>query len=137
MKITIRRSVNAGTVFLNLIAAWDYAALPWYRKVTYTPAGRKALDSVSAGEQLKGDTLLATLDMDQPDNPEGAGGREVKVTPDAMRLALEICLRKGGIYATQAQRVIDDSPACDQDTADCIVQVMAYGELVFGWRRSF
>jgi len=36
MKITIRRSVNAGTVFLNLIPAWDYAALPWYRKVTYT-----------------------------------------------------------------------------------------------------
>jgi hypothetical protein len=29
-------------------------------------------------------------------------------------------------------RIIDDSPACDQDTADTVMQVMAYGKFVFG-----
>ncbi len=129
MKLTITKEVPLSQVFGHVLAAWDYGAYEWYRGVKYSQKGDALAFDKGRAACAPGD-LLCTVTMYDPDDE---GKRiKVRVTPSRLRKALEQCLRKGGNYATEAMRVIDDSPACDMNTADVVMQVLAYGECVYG-----
>lgn len=131
MKLTITKEVSLSQVFGHVLAAWDYGAYEWYRGVRYSGVGdAMAFCRYSEAPDVKPGDLLCTVTMYDPNDEEKR--IKVRVTPSRLRKALETCLRKGGNYATEAMRVIEDSPACDMNTADTVMQVLAYGECVYG-----
>ncbi len=129
MKLTITKEVPLSQVFGHVLAAWDHGAYEWYRGVRYSQKG-DALAFDDKDEGIKPGDLLCTVAMYDPNDEEKR--IKVRVTPSRLRKALETCLRKGGNYATEAMRVIEDSPAADMNTADVVMQVLAYGECVYG-----
>ncbi len=129
MKLTITKEVPLSQVFGHVLAAWDHGAYEWYRGVRYSRAGEIMAFEDASPNTLPG-TLLCTVTMYDPNDEEKR--IKVRVTPSRLRKALETCLRKGGNYATEAMRVIEDSPAADMNTADVVMQVLAYGECVYG-----
>ncbi len=126
MKLRIEKEVSIASAFTHLIAAWDVGPYSWFESVKYTDAGRKALDGIEPSL----DAALATVIMDHPDDEEAAmhsviSGRWLAVT-------LQDCLKLGGAPARAAMQIINEDPAADQNTADLVMQVGAYGSVVFG-----
>lgn len=129
VKIAIMKEVPLSQVFGHVLAAWDCGGYEWYRSVKYSQKGDAlAFDDEEAG--VKPGDLLCTVTMYSPDDEEKR--IKVRVTPNKLRKALEACLRKGRNYATEAMRIIDDSSQCDMNTADVVMQVLAYGDCVYG-----
>ena len=133
MKVRVVKEVPLSQVFGHALAAWDYGVYEWYRGVRYTARGGALALSEREVRDIEPGTLLCTLTMYDPNDNEPFHKRiKVRITPNKLRKALEQCLRKGGHYSTEAMKIIEDSPACDMNTADTLMQVLAYGECVFG-----
>ena len=130
MKVQVTKEVPLSQVFTHALAAWDYGSYEWYRGVRYSQKGDALAFSEREVRDIAPGDLLCTLTMYDPNDEEKR--IKVRVTPNKLCKALETCLRKGGNYATEAMRIIEDSPACDMNTADVLMQVLAYGECVYG-----
>lgn len=127
MKIRIEKEVSIASAFTHLIAAWDYDRLPWYRSVVYTEAGRGVIFN-DAFEPLQNVTL-ATVRVDAE---EGDKAATVRIDGRWIKRALEACLAQGGYIAEAALKIINEDASADQNTADVVMQVGAYGRIVFG-----
>lgn len=130
MKVQVTKEVPLSQVFAHALAAWDRGAYEWYRGVRYSQKGDALAFSEREVRGIEPGTLLCTLTMYDPNDEEKR--IKVRITPNKLRKALETCLRKGGNYSVEAMRIIEDSPACDMNTADTLIQVLAYGECVYG-----
>lgn len=128
MKLRIEKEVSIASAFTHLIAAWDYSAPSWYRRARYTETGDRCVDNDA--EPLSDREALAYISMEDPDDESVR--IEVKVTGKWIAATLRKCIKLGGYPAKQALAIINDSTACDQDTADVVMQVGAYGSVVFG-----
>lgn len=127
MKIRIEKEVSIASAFTHLIAAWDVGPYSWYRKVEYSATGHNAIDGIEPRGPAR---LLATVIMQDPDDEvrtitERIDGRWIK-------RALELCISMDGPIAAEALKIINEDPAADQNTADLVMQVGAYGRVVFG-----
>jgi len=125
VKIRIEKEVSIASAFMHLIAAWDVGPYSWYESVSYTEEGDRAL-----GEQEpRPDARLATLYMEHPDKP----GQSVKldITGSWIGTALIRALEDHDARDA-AMQIINEDPAADQNTADLVMQVGAYGRVVFG-----
>lgn len=127
IKIKVEREVSIANAFKHLIAAWDVNPYPWYRKVRYSMVGRKAIDT---DKEPISTTQLATLTMAHPDE---SGVIDLRIDGEWIKQTLETCLSCGpGNYVCEAARkIIDEDPSADQNTADVVMQVGAYGKVVF------
>lgn len=127
MKLRIEKEVSIASAFTHLIAAWEVGPFSWYRTVEYTIAGDMA---VNPGKEPPGPgSLLAIVTMDDPDEDAPI---TVRVDGRWIGQALNRCVALGGAPARDAMRIIDEDPSADQNTADLVMQVGAYGSIVFG-----
>jgi len=126
MKIRIEKEVSIASAFTHLIAAWDVNPHPWYRKVHYTERGADAIES---DREPLSNSALAIVTVDSLQDGETL---TVRIDGRWIERALELCLSMGGTVAREALKIIDEDPAADQNTADVVFQVGAYGRVVFG-----
>lgn len=135
IKIKVEREVSIASAFTHLIAAWDVNPYPWYRKVQYTRAG---LDATQVDKEPRKTDVLAVVTM-WTENGETTGRTmQVKITGQWIARTLVWCLGKSpnGLHTALADKsalkIIDERPSADQITADVVMQVGAYGKVVFG-----
>jgi hypothetical protein len=128
VKIRIEKEVSIASAFQHLIAAWDAGPFPWYRKVCYSMVGSKAIDT---GKEPISTTQLAILTMAHPDGDDVI---DLRIDGEWIKQTLETCLARGpGNYVCEAAlKIINEDSAADQNTADLVMQVGAYGQVVFG-----
>lgn len=135
IKIKVEREVSIASAFTHLIAAWDTNPHPWYRKVYYTRAG---LDAIQADKEPRKDTVLAVVTMWTEDGETTGRTKEAKITGQWIARTLVWCLNTSaeGLHTAlavkSAMEIIDERPSADQNTADLVMQVGAYGKVVFG-----
>ena len=126
MKLRIEKEVSIASAFTHLIAAWDVGPYSWYRTVKYTEAGDRVIDAEWEPPTC---TKLATLIMEHPDKT----GHSVRIAITGKWIAetLKKALADEGARDA-AMQIINEDPSADQNTADLVMQVGAYGSVVFG-----
>ena len=127
MKIRIEKEVSIASAFTHLIAAWDVGPYPWYRSVKYTKYGEEAISQDKEPPHPR--NALAFVTMIHPSEGDVI---EFELTGRWIENALNACVAKGGAVARDAMRIIDEDPSADQETADLVMQMGAYGRIVFG-----
>ena len=135
IKVNVEREVSIASAFTQLIAAWDVSPYSWYRKVHYTRAG---LAAIQADKEPRKTDVLAVVTVWCENGKTTGHTKQVKITGRWIARTLVWCLNTSaeGLHTAlagkSAMQIIDERPSADQITADVVMQVGAYGKVVFG-----
>ena len=130
MKLRIEKEVSIASAFTHLIAAWDVGPYSWYESVKYTVAGDRVIASEWEPDSAWGSDVLAVLIMEHPRGPDRPS-IHVDITGNWIAETLKKALADEDARDA-AMQIINEDPAADQNTADLVMQIGAYGRVVFG-----